>query len=132
MDGMKFSMGVLAENRVGEVYEVWCNNCRDSVGTMTCVQVRDAIWATIGRGGILCPSCRKKTCDSCGRYFADKHAVGQIKGPTGRVRVCATCRDELVLIAGSSPATARQAQGGAEGGQAESLSFSPYLKAEKK
>jgi len=85
-----FECGVIAEHRYIAKYEVFCNRCNTSIGVMDFSTIRQAIFNTIARGGILCPPCRGNTCDMCGavaRYYAFQDIIG----PKGRVRVCPGC-----------------------------------------
>lgn len=47
------------------VYEVFCVNCNESIGTMRADFILRATLANSNRGGTLCPRCRKQFCDVC-------------------------------------------------------------------
>lgn len=47
-------------------WEVFCNDCRQSIGTMTGDILSQAIIRTANRGGVKCPDCRKISCTVCG------------------------------------------------------------------
>jgi len=82
--------GVITSKRPGGLYVVFCNRCDFDLGTMGLSTVRNAIFACIGRGGVLCPDCRKDTCDVCGIGFGEEN-LGMLAGPKGDVRGCARC-----------------------------------------
>lgn len=93
---MKFNMGALADRVNGEQWEVYCAHCLRSVGRMTSEQVQYAIFATMGRGGVLCPTCRLRTCDLCGRTY--DWTMGHINIAGAKqpdTSCCAPCRDNL-------------------------------------
>ena len=87
---MSYQSGVLAY-RINEVaWEVFCNRCGKTLGTMTGSGVQDAVLSTLGRGGVLCPDCRSMTCDICG----EPASVTEIENPAGkedRVKLCDGC-----------------------------------------
>ena len=94
-----FEAGVRADATPTGHLEVYCNHCSISIGTMSLEEARRAIFGTLGRGGILCPECRKHTCDSCGITFQDKRLVGYIRGPKGdNIRVCNPCAQGWIAL----------------------------------
>ena len=48
------------------VWEVYCNNCLETIGTMTGETLQQAIDWALDRGGIKCPTCRETACKGCG------------------------------------------------------------------
>lgn len=83
---MSFALTV-GLDRVG-VYEVICTHCRESLGTMTTEMIARAIQL---KGPILCPGCRLRHCDYCGRIT--KHRLPSTQGPfaSGLYRICPLC-----------------------------------------
>ncbi len=47
-------------------WSVQCLRCDDSIGTMTSDTLRDAVFRTAHRGGVICPNCRASACVDCG------------------------------------------------------------------
>lgn len=47
-------------------WDVFCLRCHTSIGTFTSDGLRQAIWLTRHKGGIMCPDCRAKSCGGCG------------------------------------------------------------------
>ena len=45
---------------------VLCLRCGDEIGTMNSEQLREAVFRTAHRGGVICPECRAKSCKYCG------------------------------------------------------------------
>ena len=76
-----YTFGVEAEYVRGNIYEVFCNVCKNSIGTMVFAQIRSAYFNTFSRGGVRCPTCRERTCDHCGEYYKDgglhRYAAGR-------------------------------------------------------
>lgn len=91
----KFNSGVRAEHVYRSIYKVFCNNCEVSIGTMDFRAVVEAVFDTLGRGGVLCPPCRKSTCDICGVYCADHGELSAHTGPKGLVRLCVICSSSM-------------------------------------
>lgn len=92
MLAVDFALGVRASHvPATDSFEVFCNHCNKSIGTMSLNTVREAIFNTVGRAGILCPGCRKHTCDGCGAYFAQKIDLEPVMAWTGKVRLCLDC-----------------------------------------
>ncbi len=89
-----FSAGCFAF-RSGIGYDVTCCQCCAYIGSMTGDTILRAIMSTRHRGGVLCPDCRKITCDSCGlTFWEDESPHHRLKSYTylGRLyRVCKTC-----------------------------------------
>lgn len=83
-----FDVGVIAEERFGGYYEVFCNRCESSIGVMGFSTVRQAVFNTLARGGVLCPPCRAVTCDSCGNETKEAQMVETYRG---RLRLCSCC-----------------------------------------
>lgn len=46
-------------------WSVICYRCDGSIGTMTPDTLQRAIMATADKGGVLCPTCRAKSCKQC-------------------------------------------------------------------
>lgn len=90
-----FSVGIKAEPRYMSRYEVFCNRCDVSIGVMCFRTIREAIFNTLGRGGVLCPSCRANTCDVCGELVAAERTE-MVEGPKGPARMCEGCAAEFV------------------------------------
>lgn len=89
-----FEVGIIAEHRVGPNYEVFCNRCGVSIGVLAYRTIRDAVWATLGRGGVLCKDCRKTTCDVCG-LEQPEDCLQWAQGPKNKVRLCMGCLDRI-------------------------------------
>lgn len=89
-----FDLGVIAEHRFQTNYEVFCNRCEVSIGVMSFQVIKEATFATYQRGGILCPDCRKATCDVCAAIAAD-FGHSKVCGPKGWVRVCPACEASI-------------------------------------
>lgn len=90
-----FDVGVVAEHRYENRYEVFCNRCAGSLGVMAYVSIMDAVFSTMHRGGVLCPSCRESTCDVCGAEVpADIRSCEE--GPKGKVWACPGCAEYIV------------------------------------
>lgn len=75
---------MFAEARRTEIgnWEVFCVDCRDSVGTMTGRIFQRAMIFGLSRGGVKCPDCRKKSCPRC-QYWNEEGTL------------CAICRWEV-------------------------------------
>lgn len=87
-----FSLGVRATyEEVSNSFEVFCNRCNQSIGTMLLDTVRHAMFNTFGRAGILCPGCRKQTCDGCGTYFVSKSCLAYVEDGSEKIRLCSNC-----------------------------------------
>jgi hypothetical protein len=50
---------------------VWCHRCGKEIGTMRTNVLSLAMVRTAGRGGVLCPECRKKSCKICGEEIRE-------------------------------------------------------------
>ena len=76
-------------------FEVFCIDCRSSIGTMDGETLRRAIIHPGSRGGVKCPDCRKNSCKRCGRLVRDDER--------GKVELCWWCRQEgeSVKVVGS-------------------------------
>lgn len=46
-------------------WNVFCADCKKSIGTMTGETFSRAITFALTRGGVKCPKCRKNSCPSC-------------------------------------------------------------------
>ncbi len=88
--GMDFTAAAYCEETgYGDRCEVFCPSCLLSFGTIHLEDVTRAIFATLGRGGLLCPDCRSVTCDSCGKM---KRVVHHKKISDGTdLQLCANC-----------------------------------------
>lgn len=84
------------ETGYGDRYEVFCTKCLLPFGTMHLVDITRAIIATLGRGGVLCPSCRKTTCDSCGKIEVVRPR-GK-KGSHAILQLCYECEEQLEAL----------------------------------
>jgi len=47
-------------------WEVFCTDCKGSIGTMSGDTLSRAIIATANKGGVKCPDCRSASCKRCG------------------------------------------------------------------
>lgn len=56
----------LTVNEIEGVWRVYCNVCRDDMGTMTIETLKAALAFAVDRGGVMCPSCRSRRCRRCG------------------------------------------------------------------
>lgn len=92
-----FDCGVQAEEKLDGNFEVFCNWCRVSIGTMHFSAIREAIFNTLGRGGVRCPNCRFVTCDLCGiwRGGEDTHQLMAFSTSNGEIRACVDCQKFL-------------------------------------
>jgi len=97
-EGKNFVMGVTMIAKPAGNYEVFCNWCSDSIGTMTFGIIRSAIWSTMARGGIRCPRCRCHTCDVCGSVGPKKLAPGELSVFEGSVKVCEDCKAKTISL----------------------------------
>lgn len=70
------------------VYEVLCTHCRESLGTMPIDIMMGAIRA---KGPILCPGCRLRHCDYCGRITRYRLPTTQGAFASGLYRICPLC-----------------------------------------
>lgn len=85
-----FQYGVLVLERLEGAYDVFCNRCNDAIGSMRLGTIRDAVFNTLGRGGVLCPPCRSCTCDGCGAMIVD--GTLQSTGDHGEtLKLCKEC-----------------------------------------
>lgn len=85
-----FGLGVIARHRVMCNYDIFCNRCSRSIGSMTAEDALRAVFNTLGRGGVLCPSCRIRTCDSCGLEM-EPRKLAEVRYAKKPVRLCDTC-----------------------------------------
>ena len=85
-----FKAGCLAIE-VGGKYDVTCLQCCAYIGRLTGDQVAQAIAITAHRGGVLCPDCRRKTCDICGTTFDNERSVTQPLVKGNKSRYCMFC-----------------------------------------
>lgn len=92
-----FSAGVIATEIWPGHYEVFCNRCLNSIGTMRIDVVRQAVFGTLHRGGVLCPSCRTETCDACGLGYSQVD-LKVVPGPKGKIRACQSCNKALARL----------------------------------
>lgn len=94
-----FDLGVIAEHRYADRLEVFCNRCKDSIGVMTFVTIEEACFNTMGRGGVLCPTCRSYTCDGCGRTLEKKELLERVEvSRKGVVRLCPGCKWDFAEV----------------------------------
>lgn len=97
-----YSVGVVAEQRYKSRYEVYCNRCKGSIGIMDFRTIREAIFNTLGRGGVLCPDCRCVTCDGCG-LEPEPSILAVVWSSKGQLRFCQACNESITReITGSS------------------------------
>lgn len=61
-----------------EVYELYCVDCRASLGTFTGEGMLKAMRHPASVGGVKCPECRQKTCTNCGQVQEGENTL--IKG----------------------------------------------------
>jgi len=47
-------------------WRLFCNRCRKDLETINSEVLRHALLATVQRGGIMCPDCRRERCSRCG------------------------------------------------------------------
>ena len=88
-------LGVEAIHVCGTSYQVFCNRCSTRIGQLSYKAIREAVFLTIGRGGVLCPDCRKKTCDSCAVWSqCEEYPI--IDTAVGRVRICPECENSYL------------------------------------
>jgi hypothetical protein len=81
-------------------YEVFCVDCRKSIGTMTPGGVQRAILVNRARGGIKCPDCRKNSCARCGWLLEGNGEDTQI----GRIcKICELEDDGLIVAKNTLP-----------------------------
>ncbi len=59
----------LAVRETETAWRVFCNHCRVDVGTMLGETLRQALIATVNRGGVMCPGCRAQCCRVCGIFL---------------------------------------------------------------
>lgn len=93
--GGGFNAGTLAIPVEPEgYYVVYCAACQNTIGKLSAQQVTEAIIATLGRGGVLCPQCRSVTCDLCGTLGM----VQKVQFPRKEelVSVCLDCAKALL------------------------------------
>lgn len=88
--------GAMAWGAGGQNYEVSCLQCCAYIGTMSGAQVSKAIMLTAGRGGVLCPDCREKTCDFCGLTLENSSQVVVTYFADKQIRHCKIC--ELLAL----------------------------------
>lgn len=64
---------MFAEARRTEIgdWEVFCTNCKMSIGTMSGKTFNLAMMFALTRGGVKCPKCRKNSCPGCGLQTAE-------------------------------------------------------------
>lgn len=65
-------------------YDVTCAGCYSDIGVMSGPMIREAMWA---RGPLLCPNCRQRKCDFCGRLVKHKLPFTSY----GFARICPLC-----------------------------------------
>lgn len=94
MTGPNYAMGANVRRVPGtQNFEVFCNWCNRSINTMSYNTLRDAIWATLGRGGVLCPGCRKLACDGCGTLSTSMARYEARNGGREQNRLCLACAE---------------------------------------
>ncbi len=98
MSNESLERGVYARETPRGVWEVFCNYCRASVGTMSMGVVRAAIFATMTRGGVLCPACRRVTCEGCGAHLPQKSLLSSVDTLSGEVWLCLKCETIWIQI----------------------------------
>jgi len=67
-------------------WEVFCHDCRKTIGTMNSETLQRALAWSVGRGGVLCVECRAASCRRC-------HIVPRLTIPENGV--CVFCTWEL-------------------------------------
>lgn len=70
----------LAAQAGGGVWRVDCLRCQKNIGTFRADGVMSAIRATSSRGGVLCPTCRKNSCSTCGTDGEKNRLYASIDG----------------------------------------------------
>lgn len=98
MSDESLDRGVYARETPVGTWEVFCNYCRASLGTMSLGVIRAAIFATLTRGGVLCPACRKVTCEGCGAHLPQKSLLSSVNTLSGDVRLCPRCEQVWIQI----------------------------------
>jgi hypothetical protein len=82
------------------LWEVYCIDCNESIGTMHPVTLQTAILHNLGRGGVKCPECRSASCDGCGDNGllsrGRKYRMYRVKGLKGVYRLCPICIMEFM------------------------------------
>lgn len=58
-------MFVEAIQRHSNVWELYCQDCAESIGTLTGVGMRGALIFGMSAGGVKCPTCRINSCPRC-------------------------------------------------------------------
>lgn len=89
-----FNAGALADITPTGKFNVVCPNCSCEIGTMDGATLQEAIFITLGRGGVLCPTCRQGACDFCGKQkpFSLSHGVGH---DGAKIKICLECELQL-------------------------------------
>jgi len=59
---MSYALTIHEEENVWGVY---CSQCRKWLGTMSSEALGEAISFAVGKGGVMCPECRKNCCKQC-------------------------------------------------------------------
>lgn len=59
----------IAVRQTERAFEVFCVDCRCSLGTMTGDTLSSALVSCTGRGGVKCPKCRENSCRGCGMQY---------------------------------------------------------------
>lgn len=59
----------LAVNEAESVWRVYCNVCRNDLGTMTPLILKRAMAFAAAKGGVMCPGCREQCCKICGIFI---------------------------------------------------------------
>lgn len=57
---------IAAQSQISGNWAVQCLRCGEDVGTMSSEILREAVFRTAHKGGIICPACRKRSCTDCG------------------------------------------------------------------
>lgn len=91
-------------------WEVFCLRCAASIGTMSSEMLRDAVFLTKQRGGILCPDCRANSCAKCGNEMQANANNGFVPRRNGTGETCHICELERL-----SPAYTHGDDGEADG-----------------
>jgi hypothetical protein len=77
----------------GGLFEVFCCNCGQSLGSMNEETLLRAALFSLKIGGIMCPDCRKRRCVDCGYVINKDYSLDDN-------HLCAFCAHDRNIIAG--------------------------------